>query len=59
MSGNVWEWCWESENSGAYRVVRGGSWTRDVASGWPRVAACTYDDPNYRDYDLGFRVVLP
>jgi formylglycine-generating enzyme required for sulfatase activity len=72
MHGNVWEWCldhwhdnyegaptdgsaWLTENEKASRVRRGGSWVnipRDCRS------ACRYyDDPGYRPYDFGFRVL--
>ena len=54
MSGNVWEWCWDSDGSG-YRCLRGGSrgdWADDcTVSLWDYISA--YD----RCYDLGFRVV--
>ncbi|OKP95962.1 SUMF1/EgtB/PvdO family nonheme iron enzyme [Paenibacillus sp. P46E] len=38
MSGNVREWCWDwygdlnSNNSGSYRVLKGGGWVGDVSS---------------------------
>ncbi|MCB0203009.1 MAG: SUMF1/EgtB/PvdO family nonheme iron enzyme, partial [Anaerolineae bacterium] len=57
LSGNVWEWCQNKRNdpkdsavdaSGASRSLRGGSFIYDLYSA--RAA--------YRDFDLGFRVVV-
>ena len=69
MSGNVWEWCYDyygtvstgSETdptgaaSGSNRVRRGGSWygSADIAS----VSFRYGNDPSFRDYILGFRLV--
>ena len=63
MSGNVWEWCSNSDDkpesgdvsSDARRVVRGGSWcgNRDDA----RAASRNHNTPDYRDNNLRFRVV--
>lgn len=70
MSGNVWEWCsdWYSGNYyvrsarinpagpslGTLRVFRGGSWFFEP---WYLRAAGRYRDvPDYRLYDLGFRL---
>ena len=69
MAGNVWEWVadWFSEtyyqispvsnpsgpDSGQSRVLRGGSWNRlqyDV-----RVTNRNKYDPNYNNFDIGFR----
>ncbi|HIO93137.1 MAG TPA: formylglycine-generating enzyme family protein, partial [Leucothrix mucor] len=70
MLGNVWEWvqdkyqadykklpndgsAWEF-NTGARRVIRGGSW-----NGTPRYLRSAYrygSTPDNRDYDLGFRL---
>ncbi len=70
MSGNVWEWCqdWKGDYSslsqtnptgpmtGSDRVYRGGSaW---LIAWFCRVSNRFYDTPDYRFYDLGFRLAL-
>ena len=55
MSGNVWEWCQDAE--GSRRWYRGGSWPR--TAGFCRVADRFWNGPGVRDYDIGFRLVLP
>ena len=71
MSGNVWEWVWDryenyssisQENPvgtsvGPHRVKRGGSWNDAAAS--ERSARRDDSSPDYRDFDLGFRIVSP
>ncbi len=70
MSGNVWEWQWDwynsysseaqadpkGEESGTYRVIRGGSWT----SG-PELLQTSYRSkslaPDKTENDVGFRTV--
>jgi formylglycine-generating enzyme required for sulfatase activity len=70
MHGNVWEWvqdCYESNyesapvNGSAWipkrciqRVVRGGSWIN--VPKLLRAATRSSNTPDFRDYDLGFRV---
>ena len=70
MSGNVWEWCqdWEGSYSrsaqtnpkgpscGSFRVVRGGGW--NFIAGCCRVACRYCHTPDYRYFDLGFRLAL-
>ena len=70
MSGNVWEWCqdWEDSyspsaqtdptgpSSGSYRVLRGGDW--DDYAGKCRVAYRGNDSPDRRNNYLGLRLAL-
>ena len=70
MSGNVWEWCQDRygkyssssqidptrDNSGSGRMRRGGSWS--FLARFCRSSYRGHNAPNYRDYILGFRLVL-
>ena len=71
MAGNVCEWCADrfdgeyyaksptdapaGPGSGASRVLRGGSWNYDITDVF-RSAHRSFNDPDYRRYDHGFRV---
>jgi len=70
MLGNVWEWTsdWYAENpslasqnpqgpeSGAYRVLRGGSWYSDPL--YVRVSHRSWYRPDSSNNSLGFRLVM-
>lgn len=62
MSGNVWEWCLTDFKAGSNkiesantRVLRGGAWYFNSNSA--RVPIRSDNDPNLRNYFIGFRVV--
>jgi sulfatase modifying factor 1 len=70
MVGNVWEWCndWYEKYtidpqtnptgpiSGSYRALRGGCWSTYAIHG--RISYRINSSPTYRDFFVGFRVVL-
>lgn len=56
MSGNVWEWCWDSESYEG-RYACGGSWS-DYAN-YCRVGKEHWDCADNAGSDLGFRIVRP
>ena len=70
MSGNVWEWCYDWRGAynkaavtnptgaveGRYRVYRGGTWGFNARLCRPTYRG--YYTPTYRDFIIGFRLVL-
>ena len=64
MSGNVWEWCWDSDlqSSTHERHTRGGSWDcwgdhQSTVHKWCNVNTRATDEPYELKHDLGLRVV--
>ena len=72
LHGNVWEWCldhwhddynqaptngsaWLTDDPEANRVLRGGAW--GDLPGYCRSACRNFNTPDYRSYNIGFRVV--
>ena len=73
LHGNVWEWCqdhwhdnyeqapadgsaWLTKDNEARRVIRGGSWN-GLSEVLPFRVSRYDDNPDYRDVNVGFRVV--
>ena len=54
MSGNVWEWCWDSSSSNE-RCNCGGSWNSDAS--YCEVGGRYWNDAYSRYRSLGFRIV--
>lgn len=56
MSGNVWEWCWDSNSdNGYYRCKCGGSW--DYSEDSCKVDSWYGDVADHGYYSIGFRLV--
>ncbi len=53
MSGNVWEWCWDLDDS--YRRVRGGSWSSGAVRAVVAIRGADYY-PDHRYSRIGFRM---
>ena len=54
MSGNVWEWCWDMDESGSAHRIRGGSWKNHATNG--TVSYRISRSPETRYGVIGFRV---
>jgi len=52
MSGNVWEWCWDGDDS--FRKIRGGCWYNDASGCIVSLDGST--NPAIRIPDYGFRL---
>ena len=63
MTGNVWEWCdsywrnnYNANQNRSNRVIRSAGW--DSVARRCRVASRSYYSPNFRNSNVGFRLVL-
>ena len=54
MSGNVWEWCWDLDDSLPANRIRGGSWKHQAADGTVSYRVSRPPDSIYRV--IGFRL---
>lgn len=54
MSGNVWEWCWDMDQSGSAHRIRGGSWNHHSNNGTVRYRISRSPDTRYGV--IGFRL---
>jgi formylglycine-generating enzyme required for sulfatase activity len=54
MSGNVWEWCWDMDQSGSAHRIRGGSWNHHSTNGTVRYRISR--SPETRYGVIGFRI---
>jgi formylglycine-generating enzyme required for sulfatase activity len=54
MSGNVWEWCWDMDQSGSAHRIRGGSWNHHANHGTVRYRISR--SPETRYGVIGFRL---
>ncbi|MFM8831568.1 MAG: SUMF1/EgtB/PvdO family nonheme iron enzyme [Spartobacteria bacterium] len=54
MSGNVWEWCWDMDQSGSAHRIRGGSWNHHADRGTVRYRVSR--SPETRYGVIGFRL---
>ena len=54
MSGNVWEWCWDKDETGSACRIRGGSWMQ--MNGHGTVAYRVSRSPDSRYTVIGFRI---
>jgi formylglycine-generating enzyme required for sulfatase activity len=54
MSGNVWEWCWDMDQSGSAHRIRGGSWNHHADHGTVRYRISR--SPETRYGVIGFRL---
>ena len=54
MTGNVWEWCWDSSTM-QLRIAHGGSYSYD--DNFCKLSDLYFRRPNMRFDCLGFRIV--